>query len=329
MTWFFVIATLAVAIVLSGFFSGSETGLYCVNRLRLQLGVQRRDARSIRLARLLSDERSALSVVLIGTNAANYLATAAAAFLFSDLLGVSDQATEIYTVLALTPVLFVFGEIVPKNLFQMHADTLMTRGSRAFAVATTVIKATGAVWAAKWASEFLLRALPIEGGDRRVAEPKRRMAALLREAMAGDTLGETQSEFVDGVVLLSETSVASVMVPRNRVVTISAKATRRELTVAARRSSHTRLPVRDQHARRVIGVIKVDDLLTRDDWTTIADGLRPITTLTPHQSVASAITELQRARHPMAVVTDRTGHMLGIVTLKDLVEELVGELTAW
>ncbi|MFQ5414915.1 MAG: CNNM domain-containing protein, partial [Phycisphaerae bacterium] len=255
--------------------------------------------------------------------------------------------TELYTVIVLTPIVFVFAEVVPKNLFQRNADTLMARFSRLLGIATGVFRGVGAVWIITRISDVVTRFMPATANRASVAQPKRRMAGMLREALADARGGDEQSELVDRIVHLSETRVHTVMVPRNRVVTIAADADRTALVAVARRVPHARLPVYDPAPsstvrtgartpgrahiarRRMIGLIKVDDLLARDDWETVADGLRPITTLTPHQTVAAAITDLQRSGYGMAVVTDRGGQMLGIVTFKDLIEELVGELTAW
>ncbi len=119
------------------------------------------------------------------------------------------------------------------------------------------------------------------------------------------------------------------MVPRDRVLTVSAGCDRRSLLSMARKIRHARLPVYDSNRRHIIGVAKIDELLAHDDWSVVSDRLRPISVLSPHQTVAAAVNQLQDTRLPMGVVADRGGRMLGIVTLKDLLEEVVGELAEW
>ena len=326
MSWVLVSAVIAIGLLLSAFFSGAETGLYCVNRVRLHLGVQRREASAIRLVKVLGDEQGALSLTLVGTNVANYITTAAVAFLFADLLGCGELDTELYTVAILTPVVFVFGEVVPKSLFQLHADRLMAAGSRMLLSADWLLRATGINWCFKLLAGAIHR---LAGGyrkERRTSAPKRRIAMLLHEALAGKALADDHSELIDRVCQFSETPLHAVMVPRNGVNVISAKTQRRDLVRMARRVRHARLPVFDTRRRHIVGVAKVDELLRNDDWSAVGEQLQPVLTVSPHETVAAATAYLQTKGRKIAVVTDRGGLMLGIVTLQDLMEEVVGEL---
>lgn len=326
MSWVVVFTVMVIGLFLSGFFSGAETGLYRINRLRLHLGVRRRDPRALRLAAVLDDEQGALSVTLVGTNVANYVTTLAVTYLFADLVGLSDIQAQLYTVVALTPVVFVLGEMVPKTLFQLHADRLLARGSRLLAFADRLLRLTGIVWVLTRLAERINRLAGMNAKHPNALEPKRRVAMLLQDALAGDTYSSDRSALIDRVCGLSETPLHAVMVPRNRVRVIPARAGRRELLRLARRTGHARLPVYESSSRRIIGLANVDDLLQSQDWKTVADRLRPAPALGPHESVATAIAHLKQAGRSMAVVTDRGGQMLGVVTLKDLLGEVVGEL---
>ena len=347
MTWIIVGSVIVTGLFLSAFFSGTETGLYRVNRLRLHLGVKQRDPQALRLASVLDDEQGALSVTLVGTNMANYVTTSAVAFLFAELLSFGEANTELYTVAILTPIVFVFGEVVPKNLFRLHADTLLARGSRLLLVADRLLRITGVVpGLTRLAGAFnRLAGGPPQGGGALL--PKRRVAMLLQEALtsrdlqaarsaaraeAHGSMGEDQSDLIDRVCRLSETPLTAVMVPRNRVTVIAADTDRRGLMRIARRTGHACLPVYESDRRHIIGVAKVDELLSaaggpEAEWRTVRDyapAVRSAMTLSPHETVAAAITQLQRAGRSMAIVTDRGGQMLGVVTLKDLLDEVVG-----
>ena len=329
MMWLTIIAVMLVGLGLSAFFSGAETGIYCLSRLRLHLAVQRLDSKALRLAGVLDDDAEALAVTLIGTNLANYITTTACAFMFVDLIGVSEIDTELYTVAILTPIVFVFGEVVPKTLFQQHADRFMLRGSGLLAVSNRLFRLTGALWCFTRLAACATRLA--SGGhlqDPTSLAPKRRVAILLQDALAGETLGEDQTELIDRVCQLSETPVHAVMVPRDHVTIIAAKADRRELVRVARRTTRARLPVYDLHRTHIIGLVEVDELLQVDNWTTVREHLQPAMSVSPHEPVASAMARLQAAGRQMAVVTDRSGLMLGIVTLRDLLGEVVGELAS-
>lgn len=326
MIWVIVLFTALVALFLSGFFSGSETGLYCVNRLRLQLAARRQNRGAMRISALLEDEQGALSTTLVGTNLANFAATSTVAYMFAELIGVPATHCEIYTVLILTPIVFVFGEVVPKNLFQRHADTLMLAGSRWLVWFDRLFRILGVVPALKLLASGLNRLMPGQDGRSVALGPRHRVAALLQDALAGQTHGEDRSDLVDRIFRLSETPLHAVMVPRNRVQTIAADADRRTLIRITRRRGHAVLPVHEAHHRQVVGLVKVDELLQSDDWKTVSDRLHPVMRLRPHDTVASAMIQLQRAGRSLAVITDPGGRLLGVVALKDLLAQVVGEL---
>lgn len=327
MTWLVIAVIAVLGLFFSAFFSGAETGIYCFNRLRLQVGVRQDDIRAARLARVLEDQSGALAVTLIGTNVSNYVTTTAVTFMFVRLIGVSELDAELYTVAALTPIVFVFGEIVPKNLFHRHADALMMQGNVLLAGANRLFRMTGLVWAFTRLSRFALRlATGRHPPDKRAYGSKRYVAALLKESLVDTAQGEDQSELIDRVMQLSETPIHAVMIPRNRVTTVPTSADRRELLRVARRTTHARVPVLQKRGRHVVGVVYLDALLNDDSWRVVEERLQPAVSISPHETVAAAIAVLQDKGQDMAVVTDRGGQMLGLVTMRDLLEELVGEL---
>lgn len=326
MSWIIVSFVIVMGLSLSAFFSGAETGLYCVNRFRLQLGVHQQDPSAVRLARLLEDFPSAVSATLIGTNLMNYVTTFAVAFLFAELLGFDEIGTEVYTVMLLTPLVFVLGEVVPKTLFQQHPYRLLRLGATVLAVTTLAFRLTGLIGLARVLTSAIERAVGSATRVEREATPKRRMTALLREGLVGHEHADDQSELIDRICRLSETTVRGVMVPRKRVNSIAAGTNRKELLRVARRTTFSRLPVFETRRNHIVGVVDVGRLLCTDDWTTVSDRLQPIETISADQSVASATSLLQRNGERIAVVTAATGTMVGIVTLRDLTDEVVGGL---
>ncbi len=326
MMWLLIVTLIVLGLVLSAFFSGAETGLYCVNRLRVELGVQQQDPQAKRLARLLEDEHGSLSVTLIGTNVANYVTTTAVAFMLAELVGLNEVETELYTVAALTPIVFVFGEVVPKNLFQRFADELLPRASAMLSVFDKAFRITGAVWLLKKLAALVNRVIGGAAQPTALIGPKWRIAHMLKEALAAQDDGGDQLDLIHRVCDLSEMPVHAVMVPRNRVRTIAAHADRRELERQARRSPHARLCVYQGRQRHVLGVVRVDALLRDTGWTTVRERLEPAPTLSPHKTVAAALNQLRRTEHGIAVVADASGRMLGIVTLADLLREFIGSV---
>lgn len=325
--WITMIAFIATTLLLAGLFSGSETGFYCLNRLRVHLGVQQGDRRAIRLTSLIDDEQGTLAGTLAGTNIMHYLLTSAFAFTLTNLAGLDASEAEIYTVAILTPVVFVFAECVPKNVFQRHPDSLMPRFSWLLFMANRTFRAIGLLWLMKGMTVLAARisgapeAEPLTGG------PKRSIASMLQDALAGRHHGAEQSELIERVVKLSDTPVRFVMIPLNKIVMCAAEADRGRLETLARSTDHSRLLVYTGRRTQVTGLVKIDDLLRDDSWRRVGERAVPVLQLQPFETVAIAIARMQRMQKEVAIVTGFGGSLLGMVTLRDLLDEVVGEIT--
>jgi len=311
---------------LSGFYSGSETGMYCLNRLRLKVDAEQGDRRALRLSHIMQDEQSALYTLLIGTNLSNYLTTVAVAFLLARHYDIAAGRSELVTTLIVTPIVFVFGEVVPKNVFQRGADHLMRKGSALFSVTCRIC-----AWPVRLLSLLaapLIRLL-LPGSAVGTDDPRRHMALMMREALAADARPAEHSHLIDRILRLKNVGLREVMIPQPQVQTIHLDATRQRCHALARSSAHSRLPVHDDDPRTVLGYVEIHKPLADRVWIGPRGCLRKIVRLDLDQSVASALVALQGAHESIASVENRKGEFLGIVTLKDLLEELTGELHAW
>jgi CBS domain containing-hemolysin-like protein len=324
-TILFILATLA-AVAFSGFYSGSETGLYSVSRLRMRIDAENGNPAAIRLQRVLQDDRSALSTLLVGTNLANYLATVFVAYILTNEINIDSQVTELYTTAIVTPVVFVFGEVVPKTLFQRHSEILMAKGSRLFAWSMFLFAIP--VKALTIVSAPLLRLANTQSASD-VVDHRRNVAMMLQDAFATEDHSEVHGELVDRVLNLTELPLHQVMVPRNRVIALELGATRQECLATIRKNAHSRLLIYDKDPRRIVGFVSTHTLLASNEWINLEHHLEPILTLTPRQSVATAMMALQSEGEAIAAIVDRSKRLLGVVTFKDLLEELSGELHDW
>jgi len=315
-----------LGVALSAFYSGSETGLYCIDRLRLRIDAQRGDRRAAGIARLVEDHHNTLSTLLVGNNIANYITTALVAHLLVVATDASASASELYTTAIVTPTLFVFGEVVPKTLYQRHAGAFLRLTAPLLMFTRFVLRLP--ILAIDLLTRPVVRWID-PAGLSEVPDARSRVVVLLQNALAtADTTGDHRA-FVNRVLGISQVALHQVMVPRNRVIGIRADATRRDLESLARRHPHSRVLVYERNLRRVIGHVVVHDLLADKDWTHVGERVRRVSELAAHDSVATALVHLQRERQAIAAVVDRSGHLLGLVTRKDLLEELTGELPEW
>ncbi len=319
-----------VFLLLSGFFSGVETGAYRVHPVRLQLRHGRGDGVARRLRRLLEDRQGLLATTLIGNNLSNYGVTVSTAMLLSGWdPTLADHTIELYTTLILTPVIFVFGEVVPKNWFREEADRLMSACSLPLAAFHRLMHWTGAVPLLMWLTRCMLRWWHRGVDWNPPVHPRQEMISLLREGVAEGALTREQSRLIDGVLSIANIHLGSVMIPSSKVVTLPPDAGRREVLEIMSRHAFTRYPVVQPEGRRVVGMVNIYDFLADASARTVADMMLPTFSMEPRLPVPQALQQLRQARRSIAVVQDRWGNFIGIITAKDLVEEVVGDLRAW
>jgi len=325
MTALWLLLTL-VCLLASGFYSGSEMGLYCVNRLRLRLRAEKGDAPGAQaLALLVQRQQRTVLGILLAQNLANYLLTVAATTFLAAAWAVHPARTEFYCAALLSPLVFVLGDVVPKNAFRIEADRWMYRSAGLLRVSVTLIRLTGVLW--------LLEAIARCGAWLARHEqrddwggPRAEVIGLLREGAAEGALTEEQARIVERVMNLSSIRVGSIMIPRRLVATVTADLSRSAFEHVVREHHYSRMPVMARDRRTVLGIVNVHDVLADDSGAGVREWLHAAVVIGAHETAASTLVQLRRAKAPLAIVTDPRHGFVGIVTLKDLVEEIFGEL---
>lgn len=319
----------AVGILLSALYSGMETGAYSLNRVRLQVLHHERERSAHMLHRLVQNPVVLLSTLLIGNNVANYIGTAGIAVLL-EYAGFNEWQMVVLNVLIVTPLLFVFGETLPKDLFAAHADKLMYRLAWVLRASEQLYKWTGLVPLVTLFSAAMMRMTG--GGSKAVVfHPRRMVGQLVREGVGQGLLSDEQSAIVERVLELSDRQVKQEMIPWNKVVHVKASDDADRIWELAHTTSFTRFPVIDD-AGSVVGVLNVFDGLMegREKCPTVGEIMRPAYTLSPQTPLRASLRRLQEQRRGMAVIINpETKKPVGVVTIKDLVEPITGELASW
>jgi CBS domain containing-hemolysin-like protein len=326
-TAFWLIAC-AATIVLYGLYSGAETGLYCASRLRLNLAAHQRAAGASSLRALMADQSGTLFTTLLGSTLANYLAPVCMTYVFLQH-GYHATSAEFLTTLILTPIILVFAEAFPKVLFERHADRLMLRLAGFLTISHSVARWTGLVAGQNALSRFILRRFHRQPPSGSALHSRLEMYHMLHEGAAQGALTRTQRFMLERVHALRNTRVASVMVPQALAVMLPDTARIQDILPIIRETPHSRLPVFSGTRRKAIGLVHVLDLLTRPPETPIVRFMYPPVAIPYDTDVTEALSTLQKRHRRMAFVVDEAGRCLGIVTVKDLVEEIVGDIAAW
>lgn len=304
--------------------SGIETGCYTLNRVRLALraGGVPPDSQALILREELSRPDRFVAVCLVSNNIFCFFISLGT----TAILGqweFSDVRLAVVNTLIVAPLLFLFGEAVPKELFRLEADRLTYRFARILRALRLLLSYTGLIPMFILLTHLVARATGIVENHEPMGETKQRIADLLKEGRASGALSESQASLVDRAISLANLSVRDEMIPWAQVRTIgidSSPAAVRQLFATL---PHARLPVTDR-AGHVVGIVRQIDLYTRPE-ATLRDLLLEPARLTPATSLQAAIDSLARNTARFGVVeVDETP--VGMVTAKDLVEPLTGEL---
>ncbi len=330
----FLLAVFAFSVFLSGLFAGSETGMYQLSRVRLRLGVEKKRFSYVVLGKVMGDSSGLLLSTLVGNNLTNYLATSAMTYLFFTKVG--PESAEALATLVAVPVLFVFAELIPKNLFFYRADFLMPRVASVLFVFHKAFTWCGAVPVLRFISDAFSRLAGLASSSKSVitSTQRHRIRAILQDTREEGVLSSVQTEIIDRIVGIPSLRIRSVMIPMHSLETVDLNSDRSALLEKLAECSFTRLAVYEGQAGNVVGFVNIYEVLSSsENFSDLRDFVKPIRRLSGDTTVTNAIDIMQREGQKIVLVT-RAGRggqerPIGIVTMKDLAEELLGELAEW
>jgi putative hemolysin len=314
---------LAVAcLLITAFFSAAEMAFIAANRLRLR---HLAEEGSRAAGRYLEDFRRperVLSTAMMGVTIAHIVASSAATFALLPVLGA--WAPWVVTA-ALTPVMLVFGEIIPKAVAREWATSLILRLYVPIRWASALL--VPFVWATNTIVSALLRFFGGPSVDSRHFVSREELKALL--AMEPDEADVTtvEAEMIDKIFDLGDTTVREVMVPLVEVAMLPESATPADAIALIAQRGFSRIPIYAQRETDVVGVVASMDLLKRGaDVATLAELRRPVSYVPETKRIDDLLREMQRSRNHLAVVVDEYGGSTGVVSLEDILEQIVGEI---
>ncbi len=321
---FVYLGILAVCTLASGFFSGSETALIGISRERVHR-LAEDDPRGPKLEQLVSEPERMLSTLLVANNTVNVLSASVATILFVSLIGETWGPWVATGVM--TAVLLVFGEITPKTIATRHPEAFSLRVAGTIWNLSIVLAPIASFFSA--ITTGLLRLLRIEtdGVGNGVTEDDIR--ALAELGRRGGHIEEAEREIIDALFNLADRSVRDVMTPRLDIVTLPLPLSAGDIREAVTTTGHSRYLVSPADLDELTGIVHVKDLLQHvnpGDSCDLSSLIREPNYVPETMSVLDTLEQMQAKRYGMAVVVDEHGGVEGIVTIKDLVAELVGEL---
>lgn len=319
-------AVLVLLVLMSAFFSGSETGMMALNRYRLRHLEKSGHPGAKRASTLLARPDRLIGLILVGNNSVNILASAIATVIGIELLGEAGIAV---ATVALTLVILVFGEVTPKTLAALAPERVAFAASYVLTPLQKLFYPV--VWLVSATSTGLLRLL---GLSRETLESqplsREELRTVLNEASA--ILPQRHRTMLLGILDLEHVTVDDIMVPRTEMTGIDLEAEIEEIRERLLRCQHARVPLFDGDVDQVAGILQLRRALplldrgelTRESLRSLAVAPYFIPSGTP---LAAQLLHFQRRRERLGLVVDEYGDVQGLVTLDDILEEVVGEFT--
>ncbi|MGO2236069.1 HlyC/CorC family transporter [Marinomonas sp. UCMA 3892] len=313
-------------ILLSAFFSSSETGMLSINKYRLKHLVKNKNRSAIKVNSLLERPDRLIGVILIGNNFVNILASAIATIIAVRLWG--DAGVAIATA-ALTMVVLIFAEVTPKTLAAIHPEKIAFPASWILAILLKALYPL--VWLVNGLSNGLLRLIGVHASQKNHDTlDSEELRTVVNEASG--LIPAAHQEMLISILDLEKVSVEDIMIPRNEVVGIDIEDSIEEIIEQICQSRHTRMPVYNGEINKVIGILHARHaaVFLRDPTPSKAALLKA--TVEPYfipesTSLNTVLLNFQKDHQQMGIVVDEYGDVQGIAALEDVLEEIVGEFT--
>ncbi|MEY8522292.1 HlyC/CorC family transporter [bacterium 1XD8-76] len=315
---------LLILLILSGFFSSAETALTCANKVRIRSLADEGNKRALRVQIILESYSKVLSTILIGNNIVNIGASSLATTLTIRLFG--NRFVGICTGI-LTFLVLIFGEIVPKTWAGSHADKIALAYSGIIHILMTVL--TPIIWIVDNIAQGIIRLfhLGAKPGEGNITQEELRTYVDVSHEEGVIESGERK--FIHNVFDFSDSTAAEIMIPRINMTTLSSDSTYEEIFTQFKKTMYTRIPVyEDDNPDNVIGFVHMKDfILTKDSPRfKVNKILRNVYYTYERKKTSDLFVELREKATNIAIVLDEYGSAVGMITMEDLLEEIVGEI---
>ena len=318
------IIVLIILLVLSGFFSMSETALMALSKIRIRHMVEEGVKGAKLVEKLTEDPNKLLGAILIGNNIVNILASSLATTLFVSLVGPSGVgiATAVMTVLVL-----IFGEITPKSIAKQKSEQVSLKVSKPISIIVKLFKPFIGIFT--FISSGFIRLL---GGDPKASEPfitEEELKTMVGVSEEEGVLEDVEKEMIFNVFDFADSQAKDVMVQRVDIVAVDSEATYEEVLDVIKTEQFSRIPVYNQTIDDIVGILYVKGLIIagqNKDGFKVTDYMREPYYTFEFKKIKELFNEMKKTRNHISVVLDEYGGTVGIVTIEDLIEEVFGDI---
>lgn len=314
------IIIIAVLVLCSAYFSASETAFTSVNKIRLKSQASDGDKKAGKVLHMTESYDKLLTTILVGNNVVNIGVTAIATVLFVKLYG--SYGPTIATIV-MTVVVLIFGEITPKNIAKEKSEAFAKFSQPLLSVLMVILTPVNFIFT-QW--KHLITKIFKLNDKEQITEDE--LLTIVEEAETGGSIQESHSELIQNAIEFYELEAEDVMTPRPEMEAVEVDVTQEELAQIFRDTGFSRLPVYEEDIDDIIGVINQKDFHNHIVGTDrkLKDHIVPVVFVGPSMKISDLLKKMQQLKTHMAIVIDEYGGTEGLVTMEDIIEELVGEI---
>ena len=315
------IVIIAVLICFSAIFSATETAFSSANKIRLKNLAASGNKSAKRAIKIIERFDKALTAILVGNNIVNIASTSLATVAFTRLLGEGSVgvATAVMTVAVL-----IFGEVIPKSLAAEHAESFAMFMSTPLTILITIL--TPIIWFFSGLKRLINKIVGTKSNQPSVTEEE--LMYLVEEIEDEGVLEEHESNLVRSALEFDEITIEEILVPRVNIVAVSLYEDIEKIKEVFIEENYSRLPVYDKNIDDIVGIIRQPDFYAMylNGGKDISQIMKTPLYISEHKRISEILMVMQKSKMHMAIVVDQYGGTEGIVTLEDIIEELVGEI---
>lgn len=316
------IGIVLICIACEGFFSGTETAMVSVDRARIRALADQGSRRAAMVDHLLATPENFFSTTLLGTNMAVVLCNAVATFLVIKFLG---ERYEFMTIVIMTPLILVFGEIVPKTIYRYHAEQLAIRLVYPFRLIAAVLYPVVAVLSGL--TRLLVRPFGLASARMRPHTTREDMENYLAMWHSAGSFKTAEKKIIERIFDFAETTVNDIMVRIENVEAVEINDGIAKAIRLVQKTGYSRIPVYEGDVYSIVGSVHAFDLLTgKARVGDLRDVMRPARYVPDAMLIDDLLRQMQTEGLSLAVVVNEYGGTTGIITIEDILEEVVGEI---
>lgn len=314
---------LIVLLLLSAFFSSAETSLVTVNQIRMRSLADEGNKKAARVLKITSNSSKMLSAILIGNNIVNIFASSLATTITLQLWG--NRFVSLTTGI-LTLLVLIFGEITPKTIATSHAEKIAMAYSGVISLLIKVL--TPVIFIINKLANGFLFILGLDPGKKAASITEDELRTIVDVSHEEGVIEKEERQMIKNVFDFGDSQAKDVMIPRIDMTCVSIDSRYDEIISVFRNDKYTRLPVYEDSVDNVIGIINVKDLLLCEDKASfnVRDILRKPYYTYEFKKTSELMEELKKTSNNFTIVIDEYGSTVGMITLEDLLEEIVGEI---